>query len=294
MLPLLSCVHLLCGVVGAPDGEPQLNSRADSGTPLDPKRIHLVDAGPRHFLFRGNNPTVRGNGSSSYSFALAELTALVRAAAARECNVTLPSQIRVLDVDLENPTDPGYFAELGFWRNQPETVGALLRWPTYGTLLDVRRTPAALRGELVRSGKWAMSGDADHLADRLATLRSLVLDESAPPTVLYLHCNAGCDRTGEVVGAYAMTYLRYNVTTAMGEACRQCGRCPNYYATNSIGWWCLTLQEVHNRTLGPCADFAECKFGGDCTPIGPTRPAAGHCPSAGRSSSSAHEGAGEP
>ena len=31
-------------------------------------------------------------------------------------------------------------------------------------------------------------------------------------------------------------------TKAYGEACKQCGRCPNYYATQAIGWWCLTMQ----------------------------------------------------
>ena len=88
------------------------------------------------------------------------------------------------------------------------------------------------------------------------------LAENAP-TVMYVHCSAGCDRTGEFIGAYAMRYLGYNVTTAMGEACRQCGRCPNYFSSSALGWWCLT--EKQNRTdVGDCLDFAGCTLFKDC------------------------------
>jgi|EP00966_Prymnesium_polylepis_P283578 hypothetical protein len=91
-----------------------------------------------------------------------------------------------------------------------------------------------------------------------------MLDNASSPTVLYAHCNAGCDRTGEFIAAYGMTHLGYNVTTAYGEACRQCGRCPNYYSTSAIGWWCLTLQREGHTDLGDCLAFAGCKFLGDC------------------------------
>ena len=79
---------------------------------LTPSRVHLVDANASTstFLFRGNNPVDGG------AFNLTGLDAAMRAAAA-DCAVSLPSSYKLVDLDLENPTDPGYFAELGYWRS---------------------------------------------------------------------------------------------------------------------------------------------------------------------------------
>ena len=285
-----------------------------------PERLHLVDmwprAAPRHFLFRGNNPMTKGNST----FPLGSLKQMLHDAASNECGVALPETLRFVDLDLENPTDPGYKDEVDFWIGR--TDGALMKWATLGTLLDIHSTP--FKDSLVSSGKWAIQGHGDHLTERLEATRAMLTNASAPPTVFYAHCNAGCDRTGEFIGACAhalrppslntlhivprpatplrlppaaslhrtagspyvgaradaMRYLGYNVTTAMGEACRQCGRCPNFYATNSIGWYCLTLRERFNLThLGDCTDFAGCHYLGDCDAHNPTHPA-NPCPTA--------------
>ena len=127
------------------------------------------------------------------------------------------------------------------------------------------------------AGHTAVQGHADYLASRLEQTRALLANTSGPPTVLFAHCNAGCDRTGEFIAAYALSVLRYNVTTAYAEACAQCGRCPNYYATQAIGWWCLTVQEQGGQHVGDCLDFASCKLLGDCDALHPT-PLADPCP----------------
>lgn len=243
---------------------------------LTPARVHLVDAYPRgnptNFLFRGNNPTdehaVDGK-MSRRTFNLTNLLDTARGKAGSECSITLPNETKVFDLDLENPTDPGFFAEVLFWKEhsslgQVGTPSLPGTWETLGSVLEPKYCPS--RDAFVRNGSWAIQGHADHLEARLNATRALLEDTSGPPKLLYAHCNAGCDRTGEFIAAYAMTFLKYNVTTAYGEACKQCGRCPNYYATTSIGWWCLTLQARGRRDLGDCLEFAGCKFLGDCHP----------------------------
>lgn len=241
---------------------------------VTPSRVHLIDAHPRgaptNFLFRGNNPVTNG------TFNFTGLLSVLRAKAAGECGVMLPDSVRFVDLDLENPTDPGFGAERAFWRQHPE-LGSLEPWPTLGSVLEVKRTPAPRRQELVANGSWAVQGHADYLASRLEQTRALLANTSGPPTVLFAHCNAGCDRTGEFIAAYALSVLRYNVTTAYAEACAQCGRCPNYYATQAIGWWCLTVQEQGGQHVGDCLDFASCKLLGDCDALHPT-PLADPCP----------------
>mmetsp|Transcript_16158 Transcript_16158/g.22563 ORF Transcript_16158/g.22563 Transcript_16158/m.22563 type:complete len:267 (+) Transcript_16158:48-848(+) len=243
---------------------------------IDPKRVHLVDMFPRkslnaspnivrNYIFRGNNPVEDGQ------FAFDKLLDTVRASASTECGVTLPEKFRVVDIDLENLSDPGQKTELDFWKNHPE-LGEVFSWPTLGTILDVKHTP--FEKEVVRSGSWAVRGNADDLDSRMKMLNGMLKNITDVSTVFYVHCNAGCDRTGEFIGSYMMSYLGYNATTAMGEDCRQCGRCPNFYATNAMGFWCLTLQERKERTnLGNCKDFAGCKYLGDCNAHNPTHPA---------------------
>jgi hypothetical protein len=71
-----------------------------------------------------------------------------------------------------------------------------------------------------------------------------------------------------------MSFLGYNATTAMGEACRQCGRCPNFFSTTSLMWWCLTLEDGgQHQSLGDCLDMAGCTYLGDCDAHNPTHPA---------------------
>ena len=228
---------------------------------VSPGKVHLIDTYPRiqphNYLFRGNNPVVDG------TFNFTALVNVMRQKAAAECGVALPEAFRFVDLSLENPTDPGYFQEKAFWDANPR-AGELDSYPTLGSLQDVKH-PVGDADELVKSGDWAIQGHADYLPERLAAVHASLTNTSGPPTIFYAHCNAGCDRTGEFFGAYAMSYLGYNVTTAMGEACKQCGRCPNYYATNSIGWWCLTLEAQGRTDVGPCLDFASCKPLGDCT-----------------------------
>lgn len=243
---------------------------------IDVHRVHLVDSYPRNgspqnFLVRGNNPVDKGG-----SFNITALRAAI-AHALGVCNVTIPhASFKIHTLDLENPADPGYFKEHAYWREHSDE-GILDNWMTLGSLLQPQH--ASNRTARVERGDWAIGGHADHLPQRLNATRQLLTNLSNPwPTVIYVHCNAGCDRTGEFIGSYAMTYLGYNVTTMYGEACRQCGRCPNYYATSALGWWCLTLAARGWPVQGSCLNFAGCKFLGDCDAHSPT-PLADACPS---------------
>ena len=145
---------------------------------FNPGRMHLVDMYPRenptNFLLRGDNPVV--NGALNLTALVAALTTITAA----ECGVTLPSGARFVDLDLENPSDPGYFAELQFWKANP-SLGYAESWTTLGSLLVPKVTPHP--DEVVANGSWAIAGHADHLPERLAATRALLTNTSGGPTV---------------------------------------------------------------------------------------------------------------
>jgi len=91
------------------------------------------------------------------------------------------------------------------------------------------------------------------------------------PVVLYVHCTAGCDRTGEVIGSYRMKYqTEYDVVEMYGLDVAECGRPPNYWSTTALEWFCLYMQENGRPNLADCMEFAVCKFAGDCKPTNVT------------------------
>lgn len=49
-----------------------------------------------------------------------------------------------------------------------------------------------------------------------------------------------------------MSYLGLNVTGAYALDTADCGRAPDYWATNAIAWYCLTLEMQGGAQLGDC------------------------------------------
>jgi hypothetical protein len=100
----------------------------------------------------------------------------------------------------------------------------------------------------------------DPLIWRVATLRSWLEDPStlpiqplpqpAQPLVVYVHCSGGCDRTGEMIGAYRLRYMpsSWTMADAWLNMCKEhpCDLpmgCNNYRA---VQWYAFWL----NQTLG--------------------------------------------
>ena len=163
---------------------------------------------------------------------------VLRSRAQAECGVTLPDTFTVYDLDLENPTDPGYFAETSFWKQHP-SFGALGTpqlpgvWTTLGSLIRPSHVSASKRDHYVREGSWAIGGHGDHLEARLNATHALLRDVGSSPKVIFAHCNAGCDRTGEVISAATK---RKNPA-----APRVCARTP-----------CACYARVPLSTIWPC------------------------------------------
>ena len=85
------------------------------------------------------------------------------------------------------------------------------------------------------------------------------------PISMYVHCEAGCDRTGEFIGDYRLMYMDGNITNDYNLDCSECGRCPDYYSTTAIQWFCLCHQF---GTLQPKIDWGDCVAVANCTYLG--------------------------
>ena len=224
----------------------------------DVENVHYVDGVGTNFLFRGAQPLL---GSGSYTFNCAGLkSALGKAAAA--AGVTLPGDYRFIVVNLMQWANedeiPKILAERQFFLDHPH-LGDFFFWDTSGTELCALSEP--LCNEVVRT-YLAMNLDGwlgDQLVARTETLREMLLLPQVP-TVVYAHCNAGDDRTGEMMGAYYLRWMNKSWKEVNVLNRKYAGLpfgCSNYRATQ---WYGLYLLCTYQYALDMSEAF-ECKNG---------------------------------
>jgi hypothetical protein len=183
-----------------------------------------------------------------------------------DANFSMPEDPLFIDIDLDNAFNGAYWrVEEAFWRTANSSLGRLVNWPLGAAgLLPPSVYPPAEREKMALNGSvW----DIDKLPERLAALRDMLTSDAGRPQLIVVHCVAGCDRTGEVIGGYRMQFgLAPNATAAYAADVAECGRAPNYFSTNALEWMCVTLEAQNNAPLGDCLHLAKCKPFGPCTP----------------------------
>lgn len=209
-----------------------------------------------NLLFRGGMPTDNG------AFDLSDLDAAFR----REYS-QVPASYYLVDISLVFDLEPGLAVERAYFRDPTNAnVGQLVWWPTWGSLRCYYQTNQVEQSRLVTTlDEWL----PDTLIRRTETLRYMLETSWAPgwtpydpgynlpgtpspPCVFYVHCDGGCDRTGEIIGAYRLRYNSYSWLQMYNE--QPCGRplgCSNYRA---LQWYAMWLNQTFSFNLVPNGD----------------------------------------
>ena len=238
--------------------------------------VHLVDHIPesRAFFFRSNEPTKNNDKEFAYDELLNYMSIRARAA-----NLSFPpaSEIYMLDITFQNLFDTQW-AEKEFWRVHTD-IGRLEEWTLATSIVWPHVFTPEQQRQLIGNGTiWLI----DKLPQRVAKLRS-ILQAGAPKVpgknfttlVVVGHCTFGCDRTGEFMAGYRMTYeYKPTLREQYKLACEECGRCPIFSATGAIAWYCLTFNYNVTAPMQPLPDcltgyhcklFGECQLGNETT-----------------------------
>jgi len=237
---------------------------------VDPYNVVFVDRVNDNFLFRGPNPVVKNQPpDQTYSFDYGGLTTAIGVAAER-AGQTLPWPYHLIDINLlqwENANEvPMILTEYNFFQ-YAQGLGEFHFWETNGTGLCAVEPPLsepAVQDYLAKNlGIWLTDNLADQPPDqnpgRMQQLSVWLNAENVLPNVIYAHCEGGMDRTGELMGAY---YLRFMKKTWAEMNCLnyQIGNrpfgCNNYRA---VLWYAIYLNKVFNYNIDyneafPCAD----------------------------------------
>jgi hypothetical protein len=128
-------------------------------------------------------------------------------------------------------------------------VARLAGQPAYGVWADGNSSaPTKAHG-----GGGQIGIPSDYLSSRVRAVREFLQGPSPPaargkPLVLYAHCAAGCDRTGEFIAAYSMTYLGWNFTRSIDHSRSICGgNPPVYWNMLAAQWYCASLYEASQQ-----------------------------------------------
>jgi hypothetical protein len=234
---------------------------------LDNKRVHIFDAVPRkqgtgmNFMVRGNMPL------NQTAFAYDQLSQIM-AQRAKEMNLTWSPNFYLVDIALNNDLDGSDLKmERDFWAKAPKTLGEFINWPLgLAGLLPPNFYPEPERRKMANGSVW----EIDKIPDRVQIVHDmLVAGRADKQLVIYVHCSAGCDRTGEFVGSYRMQFTTPNAIKMYNLNCAECGRAPNYFGTTGLEWYCYYYEYRYEKDIGDCMGFAECKMFGDCKPLHP-------------------------
>jgi len=226
---VIFAVVLLCSLVISED--------------FNPKKVNLIDRAGINWLFRGNEPK-----NSSNLFVYTELVSVMQQVALAQANATLPSSFYLLDLSFESYEVSDIIVEKAFFAENP-TLGNFTDWVIVGDLTGPNEYPASVvKDRAITLPVWQI----DKLPARLVQLRT-ILNSPGPnniPVVIYIHCEAGSDRTGEVSGAYYLTYLKFpSFADVIALDDKIAGRPIKNESANALQWYCYYLQYAKNYTI---------------------------------------------
>ncbi len=200
---------------------------------FDPSRVHLIDsaAATGSFLFRGNEPI------RNMTFVYDELQTALANASARVGGPPVAKGLFLVDVNLLELERGSIHIEEAFFAANPH-LGIFQHKPIYGALTNPL--------DYAESVRKIMARDLDSWShDKLPSLMTWLHDGLTSKyhnSVIYVHCEAGEDRTGEVSGSYYMRYLGMSFDKALSIDNTNTNRDIRCASARALLWYCFHLQ----------------------------------------------------
>lgn len=214
------------------------------------QHVHLVDRLHGNYLFRSGSPEQSG------VFSMSALEAALRVAAPN----VLPARFQMTLINVENldtswisfssPDAANVLSEHAYFARNT-SAGDFLFWHTVG--VGVSPSESVFGQQLAWLSAAYSTWDSDKLVWRVQALRDMLSKNYSLPRVIVFHCDCGCDRTGELAGAYAMTFLNKTWDYVSNWNWQVAGRpqiCKNHWA---MQWYCVYLQlQLGMKSVGNC------------------------------------------
>ncbi len=206
---------------------------------FNPELLDLLDVQKNSFLFRGNLP--EGEGKFSYDLLIESIKNYLE-----KHQVHFQKDFELIDLSLLN-----YFIEADWieieknWFIQHPDTGYFLLNPLYGNPFDPTCFSEPLRNLILTHH------DVDGLQKLIPKIKEIVMKSgekkskgSSRDRVVYIHSNAGKDRTGEAASCYLMEYkgMSYKDVIILNQ--KIIGREIRTLSKNAIRWYAYYLRDI--------------------------------------------------
>ncbi|WP_320173374.1 hypothetical protein [Maridesulfovibrio sp.] len=201
------CAHMSTpGQVDNNSGFVMINSGCVEGNPAIASYGHayLLDYKNGNFLFRGPHPTVMKD--NKWVFDQKGLLAALKSRSMAQLGKPLPDSYIFVDISLINDTGEGPMlkAEYTHFNGTSSNLKPDSFQPATGTvpLSGTNSTGKFLWWQMLTEGNGG--GNASKLPGLVDYISTTMNNNNKTPYVIYFHCSAGEDRTGEVAISYLM------------------------------------------------------------------------------------------
>jgi len=194
--------------------------------------LTFLDNYQNKYLFRGKFPIKKGK------FCYEELKRECQLKAAEQ-GYCLGNDFLLVNVSLLNLLNIDERTLEEDWFKENKNLGYLIEYPIYGCLLDPMKFIKPIRYSLCNP-------NVDRLRPLIRTLRHLLYCHNFgdKEVVIYLHCSAGKDRTGEVAGCYLMQYKGYSYHQVHQLNLQIADRKIRRFSVNAMKWYAFYLRET--------------------------------------------------
>jgi len=212
-----------------------------SGALFEIQHVNFIQTLDNNFLFRGGNP----------NFFVFQYGTLIREFGERlqSVNLPLPSKFYLIDVNLLNPNktpDREHIDEETRFFNDHSDLGEIVQHPILGeTTSPFSYNSTSVKERALTFATWSQ----DKLPAFIEQIRKTMSQSNATPSVLYIHCECGCDRTGEISGSYYMAYMNMSLHDAHVLDEKIAGREILTDNHNALDWYCFYLKYAQNYNL---------------------------------------------
>lgn len=205
-----------------------------------PDRVHFVDSVTDASLFRGAAPVLNN------TFVIDALRTDVQRVAKSEAGIAVPDDFHLIIVTMLSTVKPSEKTELSVEEAYAAANSnvSLVHWPIVGDVISPDTYPSSL----CKSHAKDYDSSGDHMPSKVQQLRGLLTNTTASSSyrVVYFHCDAGMDRTGELYGDYQMTFGNQSYSTVLDfdNAIENPPRDINHVNQRALEWYCLYLLEA--------------------------------------------------
>lgn len=206
---------------------------------FDPKMLHVLDykktEGKKVFLIRGNIPII--DEKFCYDLLKSSIKNIIV-----QAGLSITNNFKIIDISFLSCSleEKELQIEKDWFLQNPET-GIFIHRPIYGSSINPLAIEEPFHNLLANK-------NIDRLRELIYSLNEIMYISLYPcqDTVIYIHCTAGKDRTGEVSAAYLMENKNLSYSEAIELNRQIAGRNLYINQTNAICWYALYLREVKN------------------------------------------------